>query len=248
MDLKGDKIYIIADNHVQIVNTNAQEIRKFDLPDSPRAILVDDEVLFVGFLNSVSSFTHDGKLLSSFSPINDSAVVTNMAIVGDHLFVADAGNRQVLKYSKDGELIGSFQGKREADDLHGFIIPSANFDIVNNDDDLWVVNPGMDTLENYSETGELRGYWESISMTIEGFSGCCNPARIAVLPNGHFVTSEKGIVRIKIYEQSGKFAGVVAAPEKFKEDGRAPDVSVSDEGIIYALDFDRQRIRIFEGK
>jgi hypothetical protein len=106
----------------------------------------------------------------------------------------------------------------------------------------------MHTLENYTSDGDLRGFWESISMTIEGFSGCCNPARIAVLPGGQFVTSEKGIVRVKIHDQSGKFAGVVAAPDKFDEDGHAPDISVSDDGIIYALDFDRNVIRIFEKK
>lgn len=248
LDIFGDEIYILADNYVQIVNIDGQEIRKFDLPESPRAILIDPEHIFVGFLSSVTTYTRDGEIMSSFKPINDSAVITNMTIVDDNLFVADAGNRQVLRYTKDGELLGSFGGKREADDLHGFIIPSANFDITNNDGELWVVNPGMHTLENYSETGELRGYWESISMAIEGFSGCCNPARISVLPSGQFVTSEKGIVRIKIYEQSGKFTGVVAAPKKFDEDGSAPDVAVSDDGVIYALDFDRKRIRVFEEK
>ena len=248
IDIQGSEIFIISDNELQLINTSGKAISKFDLPESPRAVLADHDKIFIGFLNSVSVFSLEGELLSSFKPLNDSAVVTNMALVGGNLFVADAGNRQVLRYTKDGDLLGSFGGKKEADDLHGFIIPSANFDLVDNDGELWVVNPGMHALENYSFEGELRGYWESISMTIEGFGGCCNPARISVLPNGHFVTSEKGLIRVKIHDESGKFVGVVAAPDKFDEDGPAPDISVSEEGLIYVLDFDRNVIRVFEEK
>ncbi len=246
--IAGQEIFIIADNYLQVVDTMGREIRRFDLPESPRAVLPGDEKVYIGFLNSVSIFTLKGELVKDFAAINDSAVVTSLAVIGDHLFVADAGNRQVLRYNKEGELLGSFTGKREAKDIHGFIVPSPYFDLVNNDNELWVVNPGMHTIENYSKTGELRGYWEKESMTIEGFSGCCNPAHISVLPNGHFVTSEKGIVRIKEYEPSGNLVGVVAEPEKFNKEGHAPDIAVSDEGIIYALDFDRRLIRIFEKK
>ena len=56
----------------------------------------------------------------------------------------------------------------------------------------------------------------------------------------------KGKVRIKIYDASGKLKSVVAAPEKFKEEGKAPEVVVDDDGRVYALDFDRMIIRIFE--
>ncbi len=248
IDISGDSLFVISDNYLQLISAKGQELGKFELPGSPRAVLAHGDMIIIGFLQSVSIFSLEGENLSAFNPINDSAVVTNMAIVGDYLFVADAGNRQVLRYTMDGELVGSFHGKRESDDVHGFIIPSANFDLVNNDGELWVVNPGMHTLENYSEEGELRGYWESISMTIEGFGGCCNPARISVMPSGQFVTSEKGLIRVKIYDQSGKFVGVVAPPKKFDEDGHAPDIAVSEEGIIYALDFDRKLIRIFEEK
>jgi hypothetical protein len=241
-------IYILADNYLQLVDDSGREKIRIELPDSPRAISDNGERLFIGFQNYVGSYDRNGEIIKKFEPIKDSAVVTSMVFIGDYLYVADAGNRQVLRYSREGELLGSFKGKRESDDLHGFIIPSPYFDIVNNDEELWVVNPGMHTLENYSKDGDLRGYWEKISMTIEGFSGCCNPAHLAVLPNGYFVTSEKGIVRIKVYEQSGKLIGVVAAPAKFKEDGHAPDIAVSGDGVIYALDFDRQMIRVFEKK
>ena len=109
-----------------------------------------------------------------------------------------------------------------------------------------MVNPGKHSLENYTDDGNLRSFLENMSPEIEGFSGCCNPAHIDIMDDGSFVTSEKGVVRIKIHEPSGELAIVVAPPDKFKEDGEAPDVAVDEEGIIYALDYDKNMIRIFE--
>ena len=83
-------------------------------------------------------------------------------------------------------------------------------------------------------------------MEIDGFTGCCNPAEIAIMNDGSFITGEKGLVRIKIYDPSGKLLSVVAPPEIFKEDGRAPEITFNTKGIIYALDFDRNVIRLFE--
>jgi hypothetical protein len=94
----------------------------------------------------------------------------------------------------------------------------------------------------------MRGFWENTSFEIDGFLGCCNPARITVMEDGSFVTSEKGVVRIKIHDQSGKLLSVVAPPGLFKEEGKAPDVCVDSAGVVYALDFDRNVIRIFEPK
>ena len=68
------------------------------------------------------------------------------------------------------------------------------------------------------------------------------------MADGSFLTSEKGVVRIKIHEPSGELSTVVAPPDKFMEDGEAPDVAVDEEGIVYALDYDRNMIRIFEPK
>ena len=51
-----------------------------------------------------------------------------------------------------------------------------------------------------------------------------------------------------IHEASGKLSTVVAAPDQFTEEGEAPDVAVDEEGVVYALDFDRNMIRIFEPK
>jgi sugar lactone lactonase YvrE len=108
-----------------------------------------------------------------------------------------------------------------------------------------VVNPGKHALEHYSYDGRLLGYWDNASFDIEGFSGCCNPAQISVLPDGSFVTSEKGMVRIKVHKASGELLAVVAPPGKFREAFNAPDLAVTPDGLIYALDMDGHMIRVF---
>jgi sugar lactone lactonase YvrE len=156
-----------------------------------------------------------------------------------------------MKFNTKGELQNEFGGKVSEDALHGFIVPSPYFDIdITEYGDLWVVNPGLHTLENYTSEGNLREHWKASGAKTEGFSGCCNPAHYCFLPDGSFVTSEKGLVRIKVYKPSGEFSGVVAGPNKFddKIEGQAPDVAVDSQGNIYALDLDRNVLRVFEKK
>ena len=85
-------------------------------------------------------------------------------------------------------------------------------------------------------------------MSIEGFSGCCNPVHVASLPDGSFVTSEKGLLRIKIHNQIGEFVTVVAMPDQFDKDTGDVDIAVNSKGQILVLDPKRKQVRIFQEK
>ncbi len=247
--ISGEKIYLAGDNKIQVIGLDGNLLSEIALTGMPQAVEVFGEKIFVAINNAINLFTETGSLLKTWPDLADSALVTSVAASATSVFVADAGNRKVHRYNHDGQLLASFDGKAAEGELHGFIIPSPYFDIdINTDGDLWVVNPGLHSLENYTEEGNLREHWNNTSMLLEGFSGCCNPAHYCFLPDGRFVTSEKGLVRIKIHKQSGEFDGVVAAPTKFKAEGEAPDVAVDTTGNVYALDFDKKMIRVFEKK
>ncbi len=243
----NNQLIVAGDSLIQIIGNNGTLISEFFLPDHPSSITINSEKLYVSFEAQLLVYNLRGELIQEFKDFDADPVLTSVAVYENNVFVADAGNRKVIHFLTSGEKINEFEGKHEEESLHGFIIPSANFDLnINENGELWVVNPGAHALENYAFDGTLRGFWEKTSMQIEGFSGCCNPARFAFLPNGNFVTSEKGLVRIKIYKPSGELVGVVAAPDKFEDDGHAPELAIDETGNIYALDVDKKMIRLFQ--
>ena len=246
--IASDMSYISGNSTLAVISLNGSKSTLHEISPGATSLEVDEENIFVGFGTYVSKYNHEGELLQQWADQGDRTVITNLAINGDKIFVADAGNRRILIFNREGELQGEFEGKAESDDGHGFIVPSANFDLaVNSFGELWVVNPGRHALENYTDDGRLRGFWESRSFEIDGFLGCCNPARITTMADGSFVTCEKGMVRIKIYDQSGKLKSVVAPPDLFNgEEGKALELCADENDVIYALDFEKDMIRVFE--
>jgi hypothetical protein len=247
MSLYDRSLYISGNSSLVVIPLDGQPASMFEILPRATCLEVDAEFIFVGFPSRVARYSHEGELQQEWPDLGERAVITNLAILDDKVYVADAGNRRIVIFNRNGEQIGEFEGKADSESGHGFIVPSANFDLaVNSYGELWVVNPANHALENYSEDGRLRGYWENSSIDIDGFLGCCNPARITVLQDGSFVTSEKGVVRIKIHDQSGALVTVVAPPALFKKEGQAPEVCADDDDVIYALDFDKDVIRVFE--
>lgn len=248
MSLHKNILYISGNSSLVVLPLDGAPATMHEILPGATCLEVDDQHIFIGFDSYVAKYNHEGELLQQWAHMGERTVLTNLAIKGDEIYVADAGNRRIVIFNREGEQIGQFEGKAESEAGHGFIVPSANFDLaVNSFGELWVVNPGKHALENYSDDGRMRGFWENMSFEIEGFLGCCNPARITTLEDGSFVTSEKGLVRIKIYDQSGKLKSVVASPELFKgEEAKAPEVCADENNVIYALDFDKDMVRVFE--
>ncbi|HKK61827.1 MAG TPA: hypothetical protein VJ951_04655 [Bacteroidales bacterium] len=247
IDVSDGMIWLAGENQLMVITTAGQLQMQSPLSGTATAIEVTTDAVYISYEDHVKKYSKEGEQLDAWETPGLNCAFTSLAASESELYVADAGNRRVLRYGFDGNLIGEFEGKAESAAGHGFIVPSANFDlVVNSFGELWVVNPGKHAVENYSKDGRMRGFWQKGSMSLEGFSGCCNPAEITVLSDGSFVTSEKGLVRIKVYDESGEMKTVVAAPEKFKEEGLAPEVAVDADDVIYALDFDRNTIRVFE--
>ncbi len=241
-----DKIYVAGDNRLKIIDLSGTLLNDLSLPGKPQTVEVFDQTIYVAINNQILVYDEGGNLLNSWGPFGENSLITAIAATENDVFVADAGRRKVIRYSVKGEILTEFDGKAEEGVLHGFIIPSPCFDLdINDVGELWVVNPGLHALENYTYDGNLRSHWKNTGMRPEGFSGCCNPTYFTFLDDGRFVTSEKGLVRIKTYKRSGEFEGVVAAPTKFVDEGRAPDVAADSQNNIYALDFDKKVIRVF---
>jgi len=247
---QNGKLGLAYENYLQLIDTTGLEIYGIALSGPVTAIAFSPrENLFVGCGDRIEIYDLDGNASDKWQPGNAKTLITALAFKEERVFAADAGNKIVHIYDYDGNPVASFEGRGRMEGNHGFIIPSSYFDLeVDPDNQLWVTNPGMLYLENYSDEGKLRAFWGEASFDIDGFTGCCNPAHFTFLPDGSFVTSEKGITRIKVYKPSGELDGVVATPQAFDEDSEPPDVAVDTLGRIYALDITRNMVRIFEKK
>jgi hypothetical protein len=234
-----------------------------ELSGEPRCLTVaEDSGIYVGLADHVEVLNAEGKSVASWDGLGDEAVLTSIAISKDNIFVADAGHRIVLHYDTAGTLVGHIGEKNPDKNIPGFVIPSPHFDLaVSRDGLLRVVNPSRNRIEAYTFDGNLEFWWGQRSVKIEGFCGCCNPVNFALLPDGGFVTSEKGLVRVKIYNSDGGFVGVVAGPEQLTGgtpvricetpdecQGPAFDVAAGADGRIYVLDPISNVVKIFSRK
>ncbi len=242
-----NKIGVVADNYFQMIDNSGNQLLKKEYDDEIYAITFNANHVILAFKRYIAIVDDDGDIRYQSDLEPEDSYFTSVANLDTLIFVADAGKRRVIIFNQEANKISEFSGESGSSVLHGFIVPSANFDLaMNTENELWVTNPGLHALQNYSFTGDLNGYWEKSTMDIDGFSGCCNPAHFTFLPNGNFITSEKKIVRMKEYKPSGELVAVVAPPSKFTDDGEALDVTVDDQGRIWGLDKDKKLIRVFE--
>jgi hypothetical protein len=246
---QGQKLYVAGDEKLLCFDLKGNIIFEIQLNAVPWCVKATPGEIYVGCAKQILAIDPDSHDVSLFSSLNDSSLITSIDVSHDQIFAADAGKRLVYRINRSGEKEMEIEGKSEEDDLHGFILPSPNFDLAfNSFGELWIANPGKHALENYTPEGKLREWWSNASADLKGFSGCCNPANFAFLPDGNFITSEKGLVRIKEYKPSGEFVGVVAPPALFGDEVVSPDIAVDESGIVYALDKERKMIRIFDKK
>ncbi len=246
----SDRVYVSGKNQIAIYKPDGSMEKTFPIQGTPLCLAIDENGdVYTGMTDHVEVFDNDGKLLSNWEILNEQVFITSIALDESSVFVADAGNKIVYHYERDGIFRNEIGGKDPEKGIPGFIIPSAYFDLaIGREGQLWIVNPGRHALEAYTPGGDLISSWSKTSMQEDGFSGCCNPSHIALLEDGKFVTSEKGIERVKIIDQSGEFVCLVASPTMIEEGTTGLDLAVDSHQRIFVLDPKRGVVRIFEKK
>jgi sugar lactone lactonase YvrE len=213
----------------------------------PQCLAVDrDGRLFVGMADHVEVFNAQGVRESAWTSLGEKAFITAVAVTETDVFVADSGYKLVWRFDKAGKLLGRIGEKGSHSGVEGFHLPGPHLDLaLAADGNLWVNNPGRLMVESYAPDGRRLAGWGSPSMKLEGFCGCCNPVSIAILPDGTFVTAEKGMPRVKRYAADGAFRGVVAGSERFEPGTDNLDVAVDPTGRILVLDPKRGMVLVF---
>lgn len=231
-----------------------------DPPPLAIALRSSGEIL-VGQPGKITVLDAAGAVLTVYSDFSAGMLPTSIAVTKEHLLIADAGNRVVLKLDRSGKIAGVIGARDPARDIPGFVVPSPYFCVRMAPDGLLrVTNPGEHHIEAYTLEGDREQAWGKGSFAVEGFCGCCNPVSFDIFPDGGFVTCEKGLPRVKLYHSNGEFAGLVAGPESFPEYlkaanagtpaslGSAIDAAIDPQGRVLVLDVVGGTVRIMKRK
>ena len=254
-------IYIAGDEKLEIYDKDFPVVKQIELGYEPTCLGIDtDGTIIVGLTDHLGFMDGYGNVTGEWKKPAESALLTSVAVDKDNVYAADALNKVVWRYDREGNVVNAI-GKKDPDrNIPGIILPSPYFDVAMYPDGLLrVVDPGRHLIEAYTAEGYREWAWGQRSIGIEGFSGCCNPVALAILPDGRFVTAEKGLVRVKVYDTEGEFQSAVAGPDQLgwvhplrvcetPEECKAMslDIAVGPQGRIYVLDTVSHVMKVFE--
>lgn len=260
-------LWVVGDRAVVHFTPTGETLHRIELEQEPTCLALEPTSatgagrVYVGVGQRVLVFSESGEAVAQWPELGAKSQITALAATSQHLFIADAGRRVVLCCDREGReqnRIGAADPERN---MPGFIIPSPYFDLlVGGDDVVWIVNPGARRVESYSYDGQLQAMWGQAGSQLSDFFGCCNPAHLALLPDGRFITSEKGIPRVKIYSATGDFECVVAGSKELgvsaaaltdargEQVERVFDVAGGPDGGVWVLDSQAHAIRAFYPK
>jgi len=257
---EADKLFVGAGNYVTQYDPAGAQLSEFKVSEEVRCLaMARDGLLHVGLRDHIEVYDRQGRSRAAWESMGKQPYYTGLAVGDADVFVADAGNRIVLRYDRSGKLVGRIGQKDKERNVPGFIVPSAFFDVqIARDGLLRVTNPGRHCVEAYTFDGDLERSWGKPGASIESFCGCCNPIHLALLPDGRVVTFEKGIPRVKVYNAEGTFQCVVAGTESFAQNARVCGPNdctlggltgvVDSKERIYILDLVAGDVRVMERK
>jgi len=244
----GGAVLVVGDGKLRQLNTAGVAEAEVSLGGPVNCVAVGpDGTRYVGRRDHVATYDAAGRRLAQWLPPSARSYLTSLAVSAKDVYVADAGQRVVLRYDTQGNLLGRIGQKDPTRHIPGLVLPSPHLDVaMGADGRLRVTNPGRRRVEVYDRDGNLKGAWGRAGQDTAGFCGCCNPTDLALLPDGRTVTSEKGLPRVKVYDTAGALDAVVAGPDAFASAAAGMDLAVAADGRVLVLDPPARVIRVFE--
>lgn len=252
---KDGGIWVSSGKDILILSPEGNLKSKIKFSNDVKCFHLSNDRLIVGFKDFIEIYSPDGNKVKTWESFGKKVWLTAIVYFDGEIFVADCGNRQVLRCTDNREIKAKIDGKSE-ERSNGFIIPSPYFDMGKGIDGLlWIANPGRHRIEAYNKEGKIIKWWGKPTFAIDGFCGCCNPSYFKITKEGKFVTSEKGLVRIKVYSSAGELESVVGGMETFPSYYKSSipesvglDIAVDESGKVYVADIVEKKIRIFKEK
>ena len=228
-DLLGGNIYIATNQAVMILNKSGALIRQIPIIGKEiRDIKVEDGQIYLLYPAEIEVFTNEGERVAGWTARRNNADYCSLALSSEYIFVTDAENKHICKYTKDGEFIAIIISP------NGFVIPSFAFDIMIIQDTLYCSNSGRLQIERYTLAGKYIDAFGKSGGEAGSFAGCCNPSYLAATQNGDIITSEKGNPRISCYGRDGAFRTILLNSKILGGGVKAYNVKVQDDTLYVA--------------
>jgi hypothetical protein len=239
---EGD-IYVCGDRALERYSRDGKKLAAIALEGEPRCLAIGSAdhakpgQIYVGMESHVEVYAPSGARVAVWKSPGQNVIFTSMTTIEDAVWVADAGNRVVWRFDLNGNSLRPSPS--------GFLVTNHYFSLAAGSDDLvYVVNPRLLHVESFTHSGQHETAWGQGSASVKDFFGCCNPAHLAVLPDGRFVTAEKGMPRVKIYARDGTFETIVAGPTQLS--ATPAGLAADPHGRVLVLDGRPAKVRVFE--
>ena len=219
------------------------------LSSEPLCLATDSSTnTYVGTQEGILVYPAGSTNAAAWAKPTDDVRLTSLSVGPTGLFAADYGGRCVWQFNLSGRLLGRLGWREDAGKGPRFIVPTPHFDVVAGRNSVWVSNPGQRRIQEYSFDGIFKREWGEGSQRIDAFCGRSNPGHFAILRDGRFVTSEKGLRRVKVYDAGGRFLGLVAPDGAFGRGSAGPPVAADCEGNVLILDPETREVTVFQDR
>ena len=235
-ELYNGLLYISAGEYVYIYSTEGKQETFFRVKPSVRDITVGEENIYILYPSFIEVYLPSGELIHQWEACSELSDYCSFTLAGDFVFVTDAENKNICKYTKEGNFVKFIHSPQN------FIIPSYSFDIENKNDTLYCANSGRHLIETYTLDGNFIAAYGGPGSEPGSFAGCCNPVYLSFSPKGELITSEKGNPRISSFERNGKFKEILLNSRLLGGGNKAYEIQADKDRLFIA---GKNKISIF---
>jgi len=227
-ELHDGKLFISSGESVYTYDTKGNQLASFSVKQHVRDITVEEDKIYLLYPTFIEVYAMNGELIHEWEACSELSDYCSFALAGDFLFVTDAENKNICKYTKEGNFVKFIKSPRE------FIIPSYSFDIESRNDTIYCVNSGRHLIETYTLDGDFIAAFGGPGGEAGFFAGCCNPVYISFTPEGELITSEKGNPRVSSFERNGNFKEVLLNSRLLGGGSKAYETRTDGEQLFVA--------------
>jgi hypothetical protein len=233
------KLFLGGDSYVTCYSSEFTKVWVCKTPQKINSITCYNDTMFAASDDMIYVMNITGRIIAEWGPYESKSIITSISASNKFVAFADAGVKRVFILDKKGEVLRmiGLSGNQ-------FIIPSPYFDVaIFGDNTLFIANTGHRRIETWTTDGKYIESFGYAGTAPDAFCGCCNPAHFAVIPDG-FITSEKGINRIKKLDPDGKFVEYISSKNAFTP-SIPLDISSIDGKMIYGANPADSKLYIF---